>query len=86
MTPFEAHAEAVANQLIFGQVAAATLDIIENAEECRLMVREYRDCNDPVEREVLRPVAVEAINERRQGNKQLQALADLLETQFGVSA
>lgn len=86
MTLFEQHAEASAKQFIIGQVGETTLDIIEKAEECRLMVREYRDCLDPVEREVLRPVAVEAIKERRLGNEQLQALADLLETQFGISA
>ena len=86
MTLFERHAEGVANQHIILQVGEATVDIVKKGEECMLMLQDYRACKDPEEREVLRPVALEALKERKLGNKQLQALADLLETQFGISA
>ena len=86
MTLFEQRAEEAANQFILGQVGEATLELIEKSNECWLMLEDYRACKDPEEREVLRPVAAEAMKERRLGNKQLQALADLLETQFGISA
>ena len=73
-------------QAILSQIGEATVEIIQKQHECHLMVQDYRSCLDPEEREVLRPVAAEAMKERRLGNKQLQALADLLETQFGISA
>ena len=86
MTLFEKHQEAYGNSLVLGQVGEATLEIIKKGDECQLMVRQWLDTSDPEEREMLRPVASEAIKERRLGNKQLQQLADLLETQFGISA
>ncbi len=73
-------------QAIISQVGEATVEIIQKQNESWLMLQDYRACKDPEEREVLRPVALEALKERKLGNQQLQALADLLETQFGISA
>jgi hypothetical protein len=86
MTPFERQTEGVTNQQIMLRIGEATQELIQKSHECQLMVQDYRNCLDPEEREVLRPVAAEALGERRTINKQLQALADLLETQFGISA
>ncbi len=86
MTLFEQHTEGVTKQIVLGSVGEATQELIQKSNECGMMLQDYRNCLDPEEREILRPVAAEAMAERRECNKKLQALADLLETQFGISA
>jgi Mg2+ and Co2+ transporter CorA len=81
-TPFEK----VSNPVVLSQIGEATIELVKKSEECQIMVREWLDCTDPTEREMLKAVAKEAIKERRECNRQLQLIAELLEDYFNITA
>ena len=90
-TPFEIHAASAADQAIITAALGATHELIKKVEECKIQMDHYRELMAlgeaaAEEREMLRPVTVEAMKERRECNEKLNQIADLLEKQFGISA
>ncbi len=81
-TPFEK----LSNQVVLSQIGEATVELVKKSEECKLMLEEWRNCQDPEEKEMLRGVAREALKERRECNRQLQLIGKLLEDYFNISA
>jgi hypothetical protein len=83
--------ETQTNQQIFNAAIGACNELITRVKEADIQIKYYsallRDGEDASEERAMeRDITAEAMKDRRECDTKLQTIADLLETQFGISA
>lgn len=82
--------ETQTNQQIFNVALKACNELIERSREADIQIQYYRslmgDEQALAEREMEREITAEAMKSKRECSKQLQVIANLFESQFGISA